>query len=70
MRAWREQGAVAVEMEAAGVMAVAARRGMRAACLLGVSDITPLAGQPQRADREALAELGLRLGQTALAALS
>jgi uridine phosphorylase len=69
-KAWREQGAIAVEMEAAAVMAAAARNGMRAACLLGVSDMTPLAGKPQRISQEELVELGLRLGRTALDALA
>jgi uridine phosphorylase len=67
---WREQGAVAVEMEAAAVMAAGARRGMRVGCLLGVSDITAVAGPPQRLDHEALVELGLRLGREALDALA
>lgn len=70
LRSWREQGAVAVEMEAAAVLAVAARRGMRAACLLGVSDITAVAGSPLRIDHEALVELGVQLGRTALEAIS
>lgn len=69
-RAWREQGAVAVEMEAAAVFAAARRRGIRAACLLGVSDLTALAGGPRRVDQEGLVELGLRIGRAALAALA
>jgi uridine phosphorylase len=67
---WRDEGAVAVEMEAAAVLAAGARRGMRVACLLGVSDMTALAGEPQRIGQEALVELGLRLGRTALDALA
>src|SRR4051812_44305205 len=35
---WRAGGAAAVEMEAAAVLAVAARRGVRASCLLAVTD--------------------------------
>ena len=37
--AWMDRGAVAVEMEAATVLQVAARRGVAAACVLGVSDV-------------------------------
>ena len=37
--AWAERGAVAVEMEAATVFQVAARRGVAAACVLGVTDV-------------------------------
>ena len=36
---WVERGAVAVEMEAATILQVAARRGVAAACVLGVSDV-------------------------------
>ena len=36
---WRAAGALAVEMEAATLFAVAARHGLPAACLLVVSDI-------------------------------
>jgi uridine phosphorylase len=35
---WADRGAVAVEMEAATILQVAARRGVAAACVLGVSD--------------------------------
>ena len=33
---WAERGALAVEMEAATILQVAARRGVAAACVLGV----------------------------------
>jgi uridine phosphorylase len=36
---WTDRGAVAVEMEAATILQVAARRGVAAACVLGVSDV-------------------------------
>ncbi len=36
---WREEGALAVEMEAATLFALAARRGLRAAAVLIVSDL-------------------------------
>ena len=64
---WRAAGAIAVEMEAATVFAVAARRGVRAACLLAVSDELPGAGE--RIDAEHLEAASKRLGGEALAAL-
>ena len=74
-RRWREAGAAAVEMEAAALLAVAARHGARAACLLAVSDLieadaveAPTAPGP-RLEREALADAGVRLGEAALSAL-
>jgi DeoD family purine-nucleoside phosphorylase len=64
--AW--SGADAVEMEAAAVLQVARRRGVRAACLLAVSDL--LHGEPRRIDEGALTEVGLELGRVALSALT
>jgi DeoD family purine-nucleoside phosphorylase len=61
-------GAVAVEMEAATVFAVAARHGLRAACVLAVSDT--LVGGRQRLDEEPLARVGEELGRVGAAALS
>jgi uridine phosphorylase len=69
-RAWREAGALAVEMEAATVLAVAAHRGIRAGCVLAVSDVLGQDGtQHARLDADALADAGLRLGRAAAAAL-
>jgi uridine phosphorylase len=69
-RAWIEAGAVAVEMEAATVLAVAARRGIRAACVLAVSDVLGTEGeQRERLDADALADAGLRLGRAGAAVL-
>ena len=65
--AWRAAGALVIEMEAATVLAVAARRGCRAACLLAVSDSAPGAGE--RIGDEALEAAALRLGRAALDAL-
>jgi DeoD family purine-nucleoside phosphorylase len=62
---WVERGAVAVEMEAAALLRVAARRGVEAACVLGVSD---LVGGP-RADPEQLEAIGLRVGEAGYAAV-
>ena len=64
---WRAAGAEVVEMEAATVLTVAARRGARAACLLAVTDL--LVGERIRMEREAVAELGVALGSAALTAL-
>jgi uridine phosphorylase len=61
-------GAEAVEMEAAAVLQVARRRGVRAACLLAVTDL--LYGEPRRIGEEALTEAGLELGRVALSALA
>jgi uridine phosphorylase len=56
-----------VEMEAATIFQVAKLRGARAACVLGVSD---LVGPPrQRIESEELEELGIKLGETAYAAV-
>jgi len=62
---WLGRGATVVEMEAAALLQVCARRGAAAACVLGVSD---LAGQ--RIDPEGLDLLGVRLGEAGFAALS
>ena len=72
---WREQGAVAVEMESAVLFRLAELRGVRAACVLAVSDLleagdgrTP-ARHLQRIEREDLEAAGLRLGEVAWGAL-
>lgn len=65
---WREQGAVAVEMEAATLLQVAARRGVAAACVLGVSD-APGSNGARRMSQEELEELGVRIGEAGYAAL-
>jgi uridine phosphorylase len=67
--AWVERGAAAVEMEAATVLQVAARRGVAAACVLGVSDVASGDGTSRMSD-EALADLGLRVGEAGYAAVS
>jgi DeoD family purine-nucleoside phosphorylase len=64
---WVAAGAVAVEMEAATAFAVAARHGVRAACLLAVSDT--LVGGRERLDDESLARVGEDLGRVGAAAL-
>jgi uridine phosphorylase len=66
--AWVERGAAAVEMEAATILQVAARRGVAAACVLGVSDVATSSGAKRMTDDE-LAELGVRVGEAGYAAL-
>jgi DeoD family purine-nucleoside phosphorylase len=65
---WVERGAVAVEMEAATIFLVAARRGVEAACVLGVSDVVGEDGG-LRADPEQLEAIGLRVGEVGYAAV-
>jgi DeoD family purine-nucleoside phosphorylase len=65
---WRAAGAVAVEMEAATLFAVARRREVEAGCVLLVSDA--LAGGHLRIDPDLLHERELHLGRVALAALA
>ncbi|MGH2823519.1 MAG: purine-nucleoside phosphorylase, partial [Thermoleophilaceae bacterium] len=65
---WVERGAMAVEMEAATILRVAARRGVEAACVLGVSDVPGQDGA-RRAGAEAIERLGLRVGEVGYAAL-
>src|SRR4051794_21676153 len=63
--AWAAAGAAAVDLETAAVLAVARRRGIRAAAILAV-----VASGGGRLDAEAIADAGLRLGHAALAALA
>lgn len=65
---WARDGAQAIEMEAAAVLTVARRRGLRGGCLLVVTDL--LAGDRVRIDAEALTAVGERLGRVAAAALA
>jgi DeoD family purine-nucleoside phosphorylase len=65
---WAEQGARAVEMEAATILRLAALHGCAGACALVVSDgVIPERG---RLDDEALAAAGERMGQVAAEALA
>jgi len=65
---WMEQGAVAVEMEAATILQISARRGVSAACVLGVSDV-PSSNGSRRMGPDELEQLGLRVGEAGYAAL-
>jgi DeoD family purine-nucleoside phosphorylase len=64
---WIQAGALAVEMESATLLALADRRGLRAASLLAVSDIVKTGAHIADDDLRA-AET--RLGETAMAALA
>jgi uridine phosphorylase len=65
---WVERGALAVEMEAATILRVADRRGVAAACVLGVSDV-PGSNGARRISPDELVELGVRVGEAGYAAL-
>jgi len=67
--AWVSRGALVVEMEAATILSVAARRGVEAACVLGVSDV-PTPDGARRAGPEELEEIGLRVGDAGYAAVA
>ena len=64
----RTEGAVAVEMETAAVLSVAARHGVAAACVLGVARRADANGA-ERLDGDELEALGLSLGAAGYAAL-
>ena len=65
---WIAAGAVAVEMEAAAIFALAARRGVEAGCALLVSNRA--VGESSYLDADSLHAAELRLGALAIAALS
>jgi uridine phosphorylase len=65
---WRRGGAQVIEMEAAAVLAAAAGRGARAACLLLVTDVLS-ADRRARIGQDDLEQRELALGELALAAL-
>ncbi|HEX6459700.1 MAG TPA: hypothetical protein VF032_12335 [Thermoleophilaceae bacterium] len=67
VREWLERGAHVVEMEAATLFQFARVRGVRAGCLLGVSDVVGTGRR--RIGQEQLAELGVRLGEVGFEAL-
>jgi uridine phosphorylase len=67
--AWRERGAVAVEMEAAPLFALGRRLGVATACVLAVSD-TFEGGRRRRIADEDLAAAAERMGALAAAAFA
>lgn len=66
--AWLEDGADVVEMEAATLLAIADRRDIVAAVLLGVTDLLAT-GDRERIPSEEVESLGLALGEAGWAAL-
>jgi DeoD family purine-nucleoside phosphorylase len=64
----RSLGALAVEMEAATIFQLAARRGVAAACVLGVSDEL-VSDARRRIDHDGLERLGEAVGRVGAAAL-
>jgi uridine phosphorylase len=60
--AWVARGASVVEMEAAAILQVAARRGVAAACVLAVTDV-PGPGGGRRVGADELDRIGMRLGE-------
>jgi DeoD family purine-nucleoside phosphorylase len=65
---WLEDGALAVEMETATLLALASRRGLQAASLLIVSDV--LLPVRRRIEAQALRDAERRLGELAARALA
>jgi DeoD family purine-nucleoside phosphorylase len=68
MVGWTDAGALAVEMEAAALLRVAQLRGVRAGCVLLVSDVFEH-GERQRLEPDALVLAAERLGEVGAAAL-
>jgi uridine phosphorylase len=68
LRDWIARGAEVVEMEAATLFQSAKVLGVRAGCVLGVTDI--VGAERTRIGQEELAELGVRLGEVGLEALA
>lgn len=66
---WRASGAEVIEMEAATLLAVAARRGVAAAAVLAISDLLA-DGARHRIEPEALEAAGVAVGRAGYAALS
>lgn len=65
-----EQRALAIEMEAAAIFAVATRREIPCACLLAVTDELWDQGKRKRLTHNEIVELGETLGAVAVAAVS
>jgi DeoD family purine-nucleoside phosphorylase len=65
----REAGALTLEMEAAAVLAVGARRGVRSACLLAVTDELWGDEGRERLSHDEIVELGETLGAVGIRAV-
>jgi uridine phosphorylase len=63
---WRAAGALAVEMEAAALFTIGARRSVSVGCICVVSDVI---AEGSRIDDDALEEASRRMGHAAVAAL-
>ncbi|MFZ1153402.1 MAG: hypothetical protein WAN93_00710, partial [Solirubrobacteraceae bacterium] len=68
--AWGEEGALAVEMEAAALFALGASAGVPVACVLAVSDTFDATGARRRIDDDALLSVVETMGTVAAAALA
>lgn len=68
-RRWAAAGALAIEMEAAALLQVAARRAVPSAVLLAVTDTFGADGERSRIDEDGLLRAAERLGDVAVAAL-
>lgn len=66
---WAAAGVLAVEMEAAAVLRVASLRGLRAACVLAVTDLIGPDGHHARLAEDAIDDAGERVGRIAATAL-
>lgn len=66
----RSNGVLAIEMEAATVLAVARRRSVRAACVLGVTDVLAGGDERRRMAHEEIERLGVDLGALAADAVA
>ena len=69
-RTWREAGALAVEMEAATLLALGRLREIHVGCLLAVSDVFTGDGERRRIDAEELLRAAERLGRVGAGALA
>ena len=67
--AWHEEGAIAVEMEAAALYAVGAAAGIQVACVLVVTDTFDEQGRRTRIEDRALVQASEAMGSVATAAL-
>jgi uridine phosphorylase len=66
---WVAAGAIVIEMEAAAVLGVASRRGLRVGCVLAVTDLLA-DGDRRRISADGYVSAGERLGRAAVAALA
>ncbi|MDP2713002.1 MAG: hypothetical protein Q8O56_17465 [Solirubrobacteraceae bacterium] len=67
--AWRDAGALVIEMEAATLLRVGELRGIGVGCVLLVSDVFGPGGERHRIDAELLAQAAERLGRAGAGAL-